>query len=269
MKLILRFIGLNMTTIRPRYLLTRKRRIIRSIGKVKVVKLGVLVLAICTSFFSQAADEEAIRSKLTNMLGLKVNTIADAPLPGLVQVTTDRGLFYVSDDAKYLVQAHIYNIDKGMRDETEAALASLRVKGADEFASSSITYKAKDEKYVISVFTDITCGYCRKLHNEVGALNDAGVTVQYLAFPRAGINSEVYQDMVSVWCADDPNDALTSAKNGGAVTAARCENKVAEQYMFGKTVGVTGTPNIVLPNGEVIPGYLPATQIVSKLKRAG
>jgi thiol:disulfide interchange protein DsbC len=236
---------------------------------VKVVKIGLLVLAVCTSFFSQAADEEAIKNKLTNMLGLKVNTIADAPLPGLVQVTTNRGLFYVSEDAKYLVQAHIYNIDEGMRNETEAALATLRVDGVEAFAPSSITYKADNEKYVISVFTDITCGYCQKLHNEVGALNDAGVTVQYLAFPRAGINSEVYQDMVSIWCADDPQDALTSAKNGAAVTPAKCENKVAEQYMFGKTVGVNGTPNIILPNGDVIPGYLPASQILNKLKAAG
>lgn len=235
----------------------------------KVVKSSLLFIAVCLSFFSQAADENAIRSKLTKVLGLDVNTIADAPVSGLLQVSTNRGLFYVSEDAQYLVQARIFNIDQGMRNVTEEALATMRIDGVKELASSGITYKAKDEKYVISVFTDITCGYCRKFHKEVGELNDLGITVQYFAFPRAGLNSQVYQDMVSVWCATDPKTALTDAKSGDTVDKANCENKVAEQYMFGQAVGVNGTPNMILPDGSVIPGYLPAEAVEEKVKAAG
>lgn len=236
---------------------------------VKVVKLSVLAIMALVSSIVNAASESEITDKLTNMLGLDVETIADSPVPGLFQVSTNRGLFYVSENAQYLVQARIFNIDEGMRNETEVALASLRIEGIEALAPSAITFKAKDEKYVISVFTDITCGYCRKFHQEIDQLNDAGVTVRYLAFPRAGLNSPTYNDMVSVWCSDNPQKALTEAKSGENVAKASCENKVAEQYLLGQKLGVNGTPNIILPDGTLVPGYQPANVLVQTLAQAG
>lgn len=234
----------------------------------KVVKLSVLLFMALVSGVVNAASESEITDKLTNMLGLDVETIADSPVPGLFQVSTNRGLFYVSENAQYLVQARIFNIDEGMRNETEVALASLRLEGIEALAPSAITFKAKDEKYVISVFTDITCGYCRKFHQEIDELNDAGVTVRYLAFPRAGLNSPTYNDMVSVWCSDNPQKALTEAKSGENVVTASCENKVAEQYLLGQKLGVNGTPNIILPDGSLVPGYQPANMLVKTLAQA-
>jgi len=232
---------------------------------VKVVKLSMLLITLLVTSVVHAASETEITDKLTNMLGLDVETIADSPVPGLFQVSTNRGLFYVSDNAQYLIQARIFNIDEGMRNETEVALASLRKQGVEAMAPSSVTFKAKDEKYVISVFTDITCGYCRKFHQEIDELNELGVTVHYLAFPRAGLNSPTYNDMVSVWCSENPQQALTQAKSGENVAKASCENKVAEQYMLGQKLGVNGTPNIILPDGTLIPGYQPANVLMQTL----
>lgn len=238
----------------------------------KAIKKFLLASAVvATSFVSviaHAADETAIRTKLTTMLGLEVDSFADSPVPGLVQVSTNRGLFYVSDSGEYLLQARVFNIDENMRNETEVALSSLRLAGVQDMASSAITFKAKNEKHVITVFTDTTCGYCRKLHNEIGELNDNGVTVQYLAFPRAGLNSQNYEDMVSVWCAANPQQALTDAKAGDNVASASCKNKVAEQYLLGQKLGVNGTPNIILPDGSLIPGYQPADLLVQALEQA-
>lgn len=239
----------------------------------KVVKkfliVSSLVVTSLLSITAHAADEAAIREKLTDMLGLEVDTFADSPVPGLVQVSTNRGLFYISDNGEFLLQARVFNINENMRNETEVALSSLRLKGVKEMASSAITFKAKEEKHVIDIFTDITCGYCRKLHNEIGELNDNGVTVRYLAFPRAGLNSETYQDMVSVWCAANPQKALTDAKAGEEVASASCKNKVAEQYRLGQKLGVNGTPNIILPDGSLVPGYQPAELLVQALNQAG
>ena len=239
----------------------------------KVVKkfliVSSLVVTSLLSITAQAADEAVIREKLTDMLGLEVDTFADSPVPGLVQVSTNRGLFYISDNGEFLLQARVFNIDENMRNETEVALSSLRLKGVKEMASSAITFKAKEEKHVIDIFTDITCGYCRKLHNEIGELNDNGVTVRYLAFPRAGLNSETYQDMVSVWCAANPQKALTDAKAGEEVASASCKNKVAEQYRLGQKLGVNGTPNIILPDGSLVPGYQPAELLIQALNQAG
>ncbi|MEZ5448285.1 MAG: DsbC family protein [Thiolinea sp.] len=108
--------------------------------------------------------------------------------------------------------------------------------------ASTIIFKAKgDEKHVLSVFTDVTCPFCTKLHKEVDKLNEEGVTVHYLAYPRAGIGSGSYKDMVSIWCSDNPQEALTKSKNGEKVEAKECENPVANHFALGQKVGVSGT----------------------------
>lgn len=234
----------------------------------QIILAGAIAATSLLSSAAMAADEEAIKNKLTTKLGLEVDSFADSPVEGLVQVSTNRGLFYISDNGEFLLQARVFNIDEEMRNETEVALSSLRVEGVTNMAPSAITFKAKEEKHVISVFTDITCGYCRKFHNEIDELNEKGITVQYLAFPRSGLNSQNYNDMVSVWCAENPQQALTDAKAGNDVASASCSNKVAEQYMLGQKLGVNGTPNIVLPDGSLIPGYQPAELLSQALDAA-
>nr|WP_229805035.1 bifunctional protein-disulfide isomerase/oxidoreductase DsbC [Alteromonas halophila] len=221
------------------------------------------------SFSSAAAmDEAALKAKLEDKVGLTIESVRTSPVNGLYEITTNRGLFYVSEDGGYLLQARIFNVNEGMRNETEAAMSKMRSDGVEQFANAGIEFKAEDEKYVISVFTDTTCGYCRKLHNEMDAFNDEGITVRYLAFPRAGLNSQAYNDMVSVWCAENPQQAMTEAKAGQSVATASCENSVAEQFTFAQKIGVNGTPNIVLPNGDLIRGYQPADVVARTLKNA-
>jgi thiol:disulfide interchange protein DsbC len=215
---------------------------------------------------SETTDISQVKAKLQAALGMQISSIGDAPVSGLLQIMTEKGLFYTSQDGKYLLQARIYNIEDGMRNITEEALGSVRLGGLEEFKDAVIEYKANNEKYVVNIFTDITCGYCRKLHNEMKQYNDLGITVRYLAFPRGGISSSSYTDMVSVWCAEDKQDAMDNAKAGGAVASKNCETKVAEQYAFGQRIGVNGTPNIIMPDGSVIPGYQPPKQLEQALK---
>jgi len=130
-----------------------------------------------------------------------------------------------------------------------------------------IIYPAKGEKKTsITVFTDVDCGYCRKLHSEIDQINALGIEVRYVAFPRAGINSPVYNKMVSAWCSTDKQDALNSLKNDQPVFTAACkDNPVAEQYQLGVRLGVTGTPAIITQSGKLLPGYLPAKQLALTL----
>lgn len=237
----------------------------------KVVALSFTLTAVGTlSSFAGQDDEsknlDKVAQKIQNTIGLKVSSIADSPVAGLLQIETNQGLFYASADGKYLVHGRVFNVEAGMRNETELALAKMRLAGIDEFADSEIVFKAEDEKYVVNVFTDITCGYCRKLHNQMEEYNKNGITVRYLAFPRGGLASPTYSDMVSVWCAKDKQQALTDAKNGDGVATERCANNVAEQYAFGQRVGVSGTPNIILPDGSLIPGYQPPDALLNALK---
>jgi thiol:disulfide interchange protein DsbC len=230
--------------------------------------LSGLVSAVSLNTFAadDAPNYGQVKAKLQASLGMQVSSIGDAPVSGLLQVMTEKGLFYTSEDGKYLLQARIYNIEDGMRNVTEEALGSVRLGGLKEFKDAFIEYKADKEKYVVNIFTDITCGYCRKLHNEMDQYNALGITVRYLAFPRGGVNSNSFTDMVSVWCADDKQEAMNNAKAGGTVANKNCETKVAEQYAFGQRIGVNGTPNIIMPNGSVIPGYQPPKQLEEALK---
>ena len=131
-----------------------------------------------------------------------------------------------------------------------------------------IVFAPEETKYTVTVFTDVDCLYCAKLHREMAALNDYGIKVRYLAFPRAGIHSETYNKMVSVWCADDTQKAMTQAKLNRRVEPKQCKNPVKDHYNMGQLVGVNGTPTMIFDNGELYPGYIPPETLLQAL-RAG
>ncbi|MGL5148470.1 MAG: bifunctional protein-disulfide isomerase/oxidoreductase DsbC, partial [Plesiomonas shigelloides] len=130
-----------------------------------------------------------------------------------------------------------------------------------------LVYKARDEKHVVTVFTDITCGYCRKLHQEMADYNKLGITVRYLAFPRQGVPSANASQMQAVWCAKDPLKAMDDAQNGKSVGEAECDANIASQYQLGNAFGINGTPAIVLGDGSVIPGYQAPAALLEVLER--
>jgi thiol:disulfide interchange protein DsbC len=226
----------------------------------------LLIATLFTVSVSAQSDKDELAATLGAKLQLRINTIADSAVPGLLELYTDQGLFYASQNGEYFLQARVYNVENGIVDVTENSLKKMRLDGLKQFSDSAIEFKAQNEKYVVNVFTDTTCGFCRKLHNEMDQMNALGITVRYLSFPRAGLNSQVYKDAVSIWCSADPQDAITKAKEGLQVPAASCANQVAEQYNFAKQIGVNGTPNIVLPDGSVVPGYQPAKELALALQ---
>ena len=127
--------------------------------------------------------------------------------------------------------------------------------------SDRIVFAAPNAKHTVVVFTDVECGFCRKFHSQIADYNKAGITVEYMAFPRAGIGSPDYDKMVSVWCASDRKKALTDAKNDRPVAKRSCPNPVSAEYSLGERVGLTGTPMILSEDGAVLGGYLPPDQL--------
>ena len=206
-----------------------------------------------------------ITVKMTGM-NLDVSSVKESPIKNLFEVVTQRGVFYVSSDAKYLIQGDMYDLNNNMQNLTEKAMLALRMQKLKAFESEMIVYKAENEKHVITVFTDTSCGYCKKLHSEMADYNRLGITVRYLAFPRQGVNSATSRTMQSIWCADDRNIAMDNSKNGKGVTPKTCKNTVKEQYELGQFFGVTGTPAIVLEDGTLKPGYLPAQNLLKVIE---
>ena len=198
-------------------------------------------------------------------LGVTVKQINPSPVTGLKELITNKGVLYASPDGQYLMQGTLIDLNN-RNNLTEQALNGVRVEGLKEYEESMIVYKAPNEKHSITVFTDISCGYCRKLHRELDDLLDAGITVKYLAFPRGGLQGSGYADLMNVWCARDQQEALTEAKSGTSTkVVAGCSAPVAEHYQLGQSFGISGTPAIILEDGTMIPGYQPAAALKAAL----
>lgn len=217
-------------------------------------------------------NAELLKTKIKAKLGLTVEKVELTPVPGIALLITNQGLFYASYSGDYFIQGKVYSLVSEVTDLAEKSLAKMRVEGLEEFKDDMIVYKAKDEKYVVTVFTDITCGYCRKMHKQMVDYNDRGITFRYLAYPRSGIKDQTgnytqgFKDLRSVWCAKDPEAAMTNAKNSRNVAYRVCDTPIEGQFNFGRQVGVNGTPAIVLSNGMMVPGYQPPAQLEQLLK---
>lgn len=224
-------------------------------------------LAFSALAFSAYANEDTVKKALTSsMPTAKIESVKPSEIKGLYEVMIEGKLFYASEDGKYLLtEAHLIDI-KAKKDLTEEKLAVEHKKDLDAMGEENmIIFKAKIKKYQISVFTDIDCGYCRKLHSEIDQYLAEGITVRYLFFPRAGKGSESYNKAVSVWCAADRNAALTAAKQNKPIENKQCKNPVDAHMALGEKFGARGTPMIVTEKGTVLPGYVPAKQLAQAL----
>lgn len=220
-----------------------------------------------------AADDEAAQ-RITERLkgaipGLEVTQVEESSIAGLYEVqTSGKETLFASGDGKHIVVGELYQVsDSGVVNLSEQRRAGARAERLSAVpASDMISFKPEGvAKAVVNVFTDIDCPYCRKLHKEVPALNDMGIQVNYLAFPRSGPNTPSYVKAVSAWCADDPREAMNQAKSGQSIPHKTCDHPVAEQFQLGNEIGVTGTPAIFLEDGQVIRGYVPKERLADAL----
>lgn len=216
----------------------------------------------------QAADISPGVKSLLKKLGLSEQNISDAPIDGLYELQAGTQLYYLSKDGTYLISGSIMNMTT-RENLTENRLKSIRAGVIGSVGSDQlISYKARDEKHKITVFTDIDCGYCRKLHAEMQQYNDLGITVNYLFYPRTGPGSASFKSAVSVWCNANRNDAMTRAKRGEQLKEVNCENPVTKHFMLGNEMGINGTPAIVTARGDLMPGYMPPHALKSQLDKA-
>lgn len=191
--------------------------------------------------------------------------ISETPIEGLLMVQVGGDVVYATADGKYMVQGRVIDMDT-REDLTENAKSDVRrelLAKAD--TKGQITFAPVDTKYDLTVFTDIDCGYCRKLHAQIDEYNQQGIAIHYMAFPRAGVGSHSFDKAVSVWCASDQRSAMTQAKLGAEPDPAQCDNPIEEQYQLGMNLGVTGTPSLLTADGQMIPGYVPPEQLRARL----
>jgi thiol:disulfide interchange protein DsbC len=213
------------------------------------------------------ADENAIKEALAKaMPSVKVDSIKPSEIKGVFEVMVGANIFYMSEDGKYLLQGRLIDL-ASHTDLTEEKLGGVRKAAIDKVGEENmIIFKPKIAKYQVTVFTDIDCGYCRKLHSEIDQYLAEGIKVRYMFFPRAGKGSDSYKKAISVWCSDDRNAALTQAKKGTDPKEKSCKNPVDQHMQLAEDFEARGTPLIVTEKGTLLPGYVPAKQLAEILK---
>ena len=240
----------------------------RMIKQVSALGAGLLFLA-ATAGVTLANDEAAteIEKKVRALApGATSIAISETPLEGILQVQVNNEIYYASSDARYLLIGRIMDMDTrvNITDLAKSAIRKDLLVNLD--SSQHISFTPIKPRHELLVFTDIDCGYCRKLHSQIDEYMAEGIAINYLAFPRAGPNSHSFEKYVSVWCADDQRNALTLAKNGDEPEALQCDNPIGDQYELGLDIGVTGTPALVTSDGTLIPGYMPPAQLRQRLE---
>ena len=218
------------------------------------------------------ANETEIVTKINQVLpaGMSVKGIKQSQVDGLFVVDIgDLQPIYASKDGNFFLYGEMYAIKNGELLNTtkqEISLNRRAILDSELSEKDFITFAATDEKHVITVFTDVDCGYCRKFHGEIEDYNAQGITVNYVAFPRSGLESESYNKIVSAWCSSNPKGTLTALKEGRDPALKLCQDHPVENhYLLGQRIGITGTPAIISSSGDLLPGYLPPMELLKKL----
>jgi thiol:disulfide interchange protein DsbC len=230
-------------------------------------KYVLALLASLTAISVAIAGEDPNVPKIQEVLKnlghtVQADAITVSPVAGFYEVLMGPSLAYFSADGRYMLLGDL--VDTKTYDNLSVPRRNeARRKAIDAVGEENMFVFApeKPAKHTITVFTDIDCGYCRKLHREIKAYNDNGIKVRYLMFPRAGKDSKSYEKAVDAWCAKDRNAALTRAKNGEELERKDCVNPIQQHMSLGELMGVTGTPTIVTDEGEILPGYVPAASL--------
>ena len=231
------------------------------------VSLGLMLLSCASSAtpLTKAQVSGILESLIPRVV---VDSVMPAPVNGFYQVRLGADIVYITEDGQFLLNGDILALND-RQNLTEKARAEARAQYLAELDEKDyIEFPAKNKTANIYVFTDVDCGYCLKLHQDVEKLNDLGISVRYLAYPRAGVDSRVGFEMDKVWCAKNRKQALTNAKFNRSFpdsNESSCRDTIADQYKLGADLGVRGTPAIFLENGRSLPGYVPPVKLIEEI----
>lgn len=209
----------------------------------------------------QADNAEVEKNLQAVMPGITFDSLRALDNTGLYETVINGEILYFSADGRYAFQGDVIALETRENITENQRLKLRKEKLASLNETEMIVYEPEETKHTLTVFTDIDCGYCRKLHNQMDDYNKLGIRIRYMAFPRAGIDSDSYDKAENVWCAEDRKQAMTDAKNGKTVNSKSCSTPVKAQYQVGRQLGVQGTPALFLESGEMLPGYVPPARL--------
>ncbi len=237
--------------------------------------IALLLMAVCSSGVTaaeQSTDEAQLKAHFEK-IGVQVMNITPSTISGLLEVHTSSGVIFSTPSGEQFISGTLYGLNKSGNyvDVLAERQAPLNAAKIDKYQDEMIVYPAKNEKYAITVFTDISCGYCVRLHEQMQGYNELGITVRYLAYPRMGATSDIADEMARIWCSTNPTKAMTKSKiernfNEKVSNTKQCQQMIQQHYALGRDLGISGTPAVFLPNGKLVAGYMPPAGLLQRLE---
>lgn len=233
-----------------------------------MLKHLLLIIPLLFSGISLAEEADKLKQQLEQTLtGVTIDGLKKVDNTQFYEGVINGEILYFSADGRYVFQGELVSLES-RTNLTEQRRVSMRkdiIDGLDE--KDMIIFEPEKTAHTLTVFTDIDCVYCRKMHSEIEQYQDLGIRIRYMAYPRGGIGSESYDDAVTVWCNEDRRDAMTRAKAGEELEAKTCDNPVKAEFETGQKLGVQGTPALFMENGQMLPGYVPAERLKEILEQ--
>lgn len=239
----------------------------------KYFSLFFLITSFLTSFAVSAdtassSDDVArlTQSLARSMPNVVPSKISETPVTGLYEVIVGSQVVYMSVDARYMIEGDLIDLVT-KRNVSEEAKSAIRLTAIDQLGSDNmLVYKPEEVKDTITVITDINCTYCRRLHKEIPVYLKNDVEVRYIFMSERGSPAGM-KKTVSVWCSDDRQRALTTAKAGGNIEEKTCDNPIKQHLVLARELGVRGTPAIILEDGQLLPGYVQADKLIAEIRK--
>jgi len=232
-----------------------------------LLSVSVLFSAAPVTAQEVSAELQQVRQTVSDMFdGVQPEHVFESPVTGWYEVRRGAVVAYVSGDGRYLMQGDIIDLDQQVNlseNSRNAARAEMMSAVPDE---DLIVFTPDEVKYSVSVFTDVDCGYCRRLHGQMDEYLAEGIQVRYFLYPRNGPATDSWTKAERVWCSDDRHEAITQAKLDKPFDSNNCDaSMITSHYSLGKDVGLRGTPAIVAEDGTLFSGYLPPLQLSEAL----
>lgn len=226
---------------------------------------AALVLMSVNVIAAESATEALKKNLAEHVPGAKVSRIKETPIKGVYEVIVGSDIYYMDESARYVINGDLIDLATKTNFTEEAKTFNRKMKLAELGEENMVVYTPKIIDHTITVVTDIDCPYCRRLHSEIDEYMENNVKVRYIFMPLKG--KADFETTVSVWCAKDRNTALDIAKAGGDLEQASCDNPIDQHLKVSRDLGVRGTPAIILEDGTMLPGYVPAKKLVVELNR--
>ncbi len=234
---------------------------------IPIVAVAGAIFAAVPAIAEDDAQLEQVRQKVDEMFDMiEPENVKTSPVDGWYTIQRGSIIAYISGDGRYLLQGDLIDLDNQLNVSEATRTGARRELMATVSDDQVIAFTPSVVKYSVSVFTDVDCSYCRRLHSQIEGYMAHGIEIRYLLYPRNGPASPSWSTAEEVWCASDRADALTLAKLDRDFETSKCDSHIVQDhYVIGRDVGLNGTPAIVLDDGTLIAGYLSPDQLAARL----